>query len=39
VLPPLFSGFSGSPCRVVAIEKDFSEMAAEEAAQDRENPR
>lgn len=39
VLPPLFSGFSGSPCRVVAIEKDFSEMSAEEAAQDRENPR
>ena len=23
VLPPLFKGFSGSPCRAVAVEKDF----------------
>ena len=39
VLPPLFKGFSGGPCRAVAVEEDFSGAAVEEAGQDRQNPR
>jgi kynurenine formamidase len=39
VLPPLFKGFSGGPCRAVAVEGNFSGAAVEEAGQDRPNPR
>jgi arylformamidase len=39
VLPPLFKGFSGSPCRAFAVEKNFSGTASEQARQDRGNSR
>ena len=39
VLPPLFKGFSGSPCRAVALEKGFSGTAAQKTGPPRQKAR
>ena len=39
VLPPLFKGFSGSPCRAVAFEKGFSGTAAQKTGPPRQKAR